>query len=66
MRTELPAKKDSTVYDMIQALQLSEHDRTRSLDALRDGDLFADGLVWTIHKIEALTGHLFGKPALKH
>jgi hypothetical protein len=66
MRTERSVKKDSAIVATIEASHLSEHERQLALDAKHHADLFADGLLWTMHKVEDLTGHLFGKSTVKH
>lgn len=66
MRTTAPVKNDSSIHGKIEASRLSEHERQLSLDAMHHADLFADGLLWTLHKLEDLTGQLFGKSTVKH
>ena len=66
MRNEASVKNDSSIYGKIEASHMSEHERQLSLDALRHADLFPDGLLWTIHKIEDLSEQLFGKSTVKH
>lgn len=66
MRTPASVKKDSSIYGVIQGSLLSEHDRQLSLDALDRADAFAEGLLWTMHKIEDLSDHLLGKSTVKH
>lgn len=66
MKSPASVKKDSSIYGVIQASLLSENDRQRSLDALHRADVFADGLLWTLHKIEDLSDHLLGKSTVKH
>ena len=54
MRNVASVKNDSPIYGKIEASHMSEHERQLSLDALHHADLFADGLLWTLHKIEDL------------
>jgi hypothetical protein len=65
MRHQASVKKDSAIKQVIAGSALSEHERQRSLEAMRQADLFADGLLWTMHKIEDFA-HLFGKSEATH
>lgn len=66
MRNQASVKNDSSIYSKIEASHMSEHERQLTLDAMRHADLFADGLLWTMTKIEDLTDQLFGKSTVKH
>jgi hypothetical protein len=66
MRTVASVKNDSSISHRIEASRMSEHERQLTLDAMHYADLFADGLLWTITKIDDLREQLFGKPTVKH
>ncbi len=66
MRRETEVKNDSSISSKIEASHLSEHETQLTVDAMHHADLFADGLLWTMHKIEDLTDHLFGKSDVQH
>lgn len=66
MRHATKIKIDSTIYDRIKTVRMSEVDRQVALGAMRDGEMIADGIVWVVKKIERLASHLLVKPSLKH
>jgi hypothetical protein len=45
---------------------MSEHERQLTLDAMRHADLFAEGVLWTMTRIEDLREQLFGNSTVKH
>jgi hypothetical protein len=59
-------KIDSMIYQRLNEVHMSEVERQRALNALKDADLFADAVIWIAKKIEQLGGRLFLKPALKN
>jgi len=44
---------------------MSELDRQRAINAMRDAEAIADAIVWVKEKVAAL-GNYFLKPGLKH
>lgn len=67
MRKDIERKVGYTVYERIQAVQMSEADRERALHALYDAELAVDAFVWLAQRIEQLGERLFPRqPALKH
>lgn len=66
MRNEVEDKIGSTIVARINAVQMSDADRQRALNALRDAYLIVDGFMWLKNKVERAGARLFLKPALKH
>ena len=66
MRNDVEDKIGSTIVARINAVQMSDAERQRALNALRDADLVVDGFMWMMKKIEQTGARLFLKPALKH
>jgi len=66
MINDFEDKIGSTIVARINAVQMSDADRRRALNALRDADMIVDGLTWVARKIERAGARLFLKPALKH
>lgn len=66
MRNEVEDKLGSTIVARINAVQMSDADRQRALNALRDAYLIVDGFMWLKNKVERTGARLFLKPALKH
>jgi hypothetical protein len=62
MRQQAQVKSNSIILGKINATRMSEHERQVAIDAMRNADVFVDGLLWTLGKIE----HLFGASATKH
>ena len=66
MRNDAENKISSTIVARINAVQMSDAERQRALNALRDADLLVDAFMWMVKKIERTGARLFLKPALKH
>ena len=66
MSNDIESKIGSTIYARMSAIKMTEPERQRALQALRDADLLVDAFVWVAKKIEQLGSRLFLKPALKH
>jgi hypothetical protein len=66
MRTVASIKNDSSISSRIEASRMSEHERQLTLDAMRHADLFAEGVLWTMTRIEDLREQLFGNSTIKH
>ena len=66
MRNNVENKIGSTIVARINAVQMSDAERQRALNALRDADLLVDAFMWMVKKIERTGARLFLKPALKH
>jgi hypothetical protein len=66
MRRETEVKNDSSIFSKIEGSHLSEHETQLTVDAMHHADLFADGLLWTMHKIEDLSDQIFGKHDVRH
>jgi hypothetical protein len=66
MRTVASIKNDSSISSRIEASRMSEHERQLTLDAMRHADLFAEGVLWTMTRIEDLREQLFGNSTVKH
>jgi hypothetical protein len=66
MRTVASVKNDSSIASRIEASHMSEHEHQLTVDAMHHADLFAEGVLWTMTKIEDLREQLFGSSAVKH
>jgi hypothetical protein len=58
-------KIGSTIYERINAMNMSDAERQAALNALRDAEKIADAISWIGSKFEQLTA-LLHKPSLKH
>jgi hypothetical protein len=59
-------KVDSTVYERIRSVRMSEYERKAAINAMHDAEMIVDGFIWIARKIEFLGERLFLKPSLKH
>ena len=66
MSKEIESKLGSTIYSRINAVQMPEVERQHALNALYQADLFVEGVIRVVKKIEQLAERLFLKPVLKH
>jgi hypothetical protein len=66
MNTELEIKIDSTIYDRINALRISDAERQVAINAMQDAELLVDAFLWMTRKIEQLGSLLFLKPSVRH
>ena len=66
MNKILEDKIGSTVYARLKAVNMSELERQRAMNALYDAHAVVDAVEWVAKKIEQLRERLFLKPSLKH
>jgi hypothetical protein len=66
MEKVMKDKYGSTIYDRINAVQMSEYERKAAISAMRDAEMIVDGITWIARKIERLAERLFLKPGFKH
>jgi hypothetical protein len=66
MNTEREIKIDSTIYDRINALRISDAERQVAMNAMHDAELLVDAFFWVSRKIEQLGSLLFLKPSVRH
>ena len=66
MSKAIESKIGSTIYKRVNAVQMSQVERQRALNALYEADLFVEAFARAAKKIEQLAERLFLKPALKH
>lgn len=66
MRYDVENKISSTIVTRLNSIPMSDAERTRALNTLRDAELIVDGVMWVARKIERAGARLFLKPALKH
>jgi hypothetical protein len=59
-------KIGSTLYARLNAVDMTEAERQRALDALYSAHRLVEGIAWVAKKIEQLRERLFLKPSLKH
>jgi len=62
----LKIKNDSTVYDHLNTIRMSEAERQVAINAMRNAELLVDACVWVSKKVEQIVERLFLKPSLKH
>jgi len=66
MRRAKEDKISSTIYERLNAAQMSEAERQTAINAIRNAELLADAVVWVIRKVEHLGSRLFLKASYKH
>ena len=66
MNNEFEVKFGSVIYDKINTVRMSEHERLVAINAMRDADAIVEAITWMTHKIEQLGSYLFLKPSVKH
>lgn len=66
MRKSLEIRNDSTVYDRLNTIRMSEAERQIAINAMRNAELLVDACVWVSKKVEQIVERLFLKPSLKH
>jgi len=66
MRRAKERKISSTIYERLNAAQMSQADRQAALSAMQTAELLVDAIVWVTRKVEQLGARLFLKTSLKH
>ncbi len=69
MSNMMDIKLDSTIFERIDTVRMSDAERLVAINAMRDADLVVDAFVWVSKKIEQIAERLFRlvlKPSLKH
>ena len=66
MSKAIESKIGSPIYTRIHAIQMSESQRQKALNALYEADLVVDGFTWVAKKIEQLGDLSFLKPSPRH
>lgn len=65
MSKTIETKIGSTIYERLNAMNMSDAERQVAINAMHDAEMIADALSWIGGKFEQL-GALFTKPRLKH
>ncbi len=66
MKNTIENKFGSSIYERIDAVQMSATERQIAINAMRDADALVDTFIWFAHKIEQLGAYLMMKPSVKH
>lgn len=69
MSNMMDIKLDSTIFERIDTVRMSDAERLVAINAMHDADLVVDAFVWISKKIEQIAERLFRlvlKPSLKH
>lgn len=66
MKTDFEIKFGSVIFDKINTVRMSEHERQVAINAMHEADALVDGFIWVAGKIEQLGALLFLKPSIKH
>ncbi len=66
MNKEIEIKFGSVIYDKINTVRMSDHERLVAINAMHDADAIVEAITWFSNKIEQLGAFLFLKPSVKH
>lgn len=66
MKNDLKIKFGSVIYDKINTVRMSEHERLVAINAMHDADAIVNAIMWISSKIEQLGAALFPSPSTKH
>ena len=66
MSKDIVIERNSTLYERLKTIRMTQAERRAALNALADAELVVDGVVWLVRRVEQLTQRLFLKPSLKH
>ena len=56
---------NASLYRRLAEVRMTEHDRQRAAQAIRDAEVIADGVIWLKDRIASL-GAMLLRPAPKH
>jgi hypothetical protein len=66
MKNDLKIKFGSVIYDKINTVRMSEHERLVAINAMHDADDIVNTIMWISSKIEQMGAALFLSPSIKH
>lgn len=66
MNSKVESKIGSTIYERIEAMNMTPAEREVAINAMHNAEMIVDATAWVMRKVEQLGALLFLRPSVKH